>query len=117
MSALKWYDADPQDDARNSHFTGLGEQQRKSAIGFMGCRSHSGPAAPPFTPTARGGAVPSRRKQMAEPKHIDIVRRAYEIWQQFGEPEGRDEEFYLKAKEELSAGLSNGADTREDRPD
>jgi hypothetical protein len=54
---------------------------------------------------------------MAEPKHIDIVRRAYEIWQQFGEPEGRDEEFYLKAKEKLSAGLSNGADTREDRPD
>ena len=38
---------------------------------------------------------------MAEPKHIDIVRRAYQLWQQAGEPKGRDEEFYLKAQEEL----------------
>ncbi len=32
---------------------------------------------------------------MAEPKHIDIVRRAYELWQKAGEPDGKDEEFYL----------------------
>ena len=39
---------------------------------------------------------------MAELKHLDIVRRAYELWQKAGEPEGRDEEFYLKAEQELA---------------
>jgi hypothetical protein len=38
---------------------------------------------------------------MAEPTHIDIVRRAYQLWQQAGEPEGRDQEFYLLAEQEL----------------
>lgn len=38
---------------------------------------------------------------MAEPKHIDIVRRAYELWRKAGEPEGKDEEFYLLAQQEL----------------
>lgn len=49
---------------------------------------------------------------MAEPKHIEIVRRAYELWHQSGQPEGRD---YLQARDELSAAPSNGADTSEDR--
>ena len=40
---------------------------------------------------------------MAEPKHIDIVRRAYELWQKAGEPKGRDEEFYLQAEQELAS--------------
>jgi hypothetical protein len=52
---------------------------------------------------------------MAEPKHIEIVRRAYQLWQQSGEPEGRDEEFYLQAKQELSGQASNGVDMSEDR--
>jgi hypothetical protein len=38
---------------------------------------------------------------MVEPKHIDIVRRAYQLWQKAGQPENRDEEFYLQAQEEL----------------
>jgi hypothetical protein len=37
---------------------------------------------------------------MAEPTHIDIVRRAYQLWQQAGEPEGRDQEFYHLAEAE-----------------
>ena len=52
---------------------------------------------------------------MAQPKHIDIVRRAYALWQEAGEPDGKDEEFYLKAQDELSSKLSNGHDTYEDR--
>jgi len=32
---------------------------------------------------------------------MDIVRRAYELWQQAGEPEGKDEEFYHQAEKEL----------------
>ena len=38
---------------------------------------------------------------MAGPKHIDIVRRAYQLWQQAGEPQGKDEEFYHLAEQEL----------------
>jgi len=32
---------------------------------------------------------------MARPPGIEIVRRAYELWEQAGKPEGRDQEFYL----------------------
>jgi len=38
---------------------------------------------------------------MAEPTHMDIVRRTYELWQQAGEPEGKDQEFYRQAEQEL----------------
>jgi len=52
---------------------------------------------------------------MEKPTQIDIVRRAYELWQQSGQPEGRDQEFYLQAEKELSIRVSNGADRSEDR--
>jgi Protein of unknown function (DUF2934) len=42
---------------------------------------------------------------MGEPARIDIVRRAYELWQQAGEPQGRDEEFYHQAEKELQEAL------------
>jgi hypothetical protein len=38
---------------------------------------------------------------MPEPTPMEIVRRAYELWQQAGEPTGRDEEFYHQAEREL----------------
>jgi hypothetical protein len=38
---------------------------------------------------------------MTKPAEIDIVRRAYELWQGAGEPEGKDEEFYHQAEQEL----------------
>jgi Protein of unknown function (DUF2934) len=37
----------------------------------------------------------------SHPAGMDIVRRAYELWQQAGEPKGRDQEFYHKAEQEL----------------
>jgi hypothetical protein len=39
---------------------------------------------------------------MAKPLSIEVVRRAYELWQQAGEPKGRDEEFYLEAERQLT---------------
>ena len=38
---------------------------------------------------------------MENPKRMDVVRRAYELWEQAGRPEGRDQEFYLLAEQEL----------------
>jgi hypothetical protein len=59
-------------------------------------------SALPVRPPAPGGAVLSTGKQeMAQPAHIDIVRRAYELWEQAGKPEGKDQEFYHQAEQEL----------------
>jgi hypothetical protein len=38
---------------------------------------------------------------MEKPKQMEIVRRAYELWQQAGEPQGKDEEFYYLAEQQL----------------
>ncbi len=50
---------------------------------------------------------------MARPAGIDIVRRAYELWEQAGKPEGRDEEFYLQAERELQEALDKKAPDNE----
>jgi len=39
---------------------------------------------------------------VAKPRGIEIVRRAYELWEQAGKPEGRDQEFYHQAERELT---------------
>jgi hypothetical protein len=41
------------------------------------------------------------KQEMAQPTEMDIVRRAYELWEQAGKPEGRDQEFYHLAEQEL----------------
>jgi hypothetical protein len=38
---------------------------------------------------------------MARIPGIEIVRRAYKIWELSGKPEGRDQEFYYRAEREL----------------
>jgi len=43
-----------------------------------------------------------RRLPVAKPRGIEIVRRAYELWEQAGKPDGRDQEFYHQAERELT---------------
>jgi hypothetical protein len=38
---------------------------------------------------------------MRNPTGMQIVRRAYQLWEQAGKPEGRDEEFYHEAERQL----------------
>jgi Protein of unknown function (DUF2934) len=38
---------------------------------------------------------------MSEPTEKQILNRAYEIWEQNGRPEGREDEFFNRAKSEL----------------
>jgi DUF2934 family protein len=45
---------------------------------------------------------PCSEQNMSHPPRIDVVRRAYQLWQEAGEPEGRDDEFYLQAEQELA---------------
>jgi hypothetical protein len=40
---------------------------------------------------------------MRRPLEIDIIRKAYELWELSGKPEGRDQEFYLQALQDLQA--------------
>jgi hypothetical protein len=42
---------------------------------------------------------------MGTPKEMDVIRRAYQLWQQAGEPAGKDDEFYHQAKNELQQAL------------
>jgi hypothetical protein len=38
---------------------------------------------------------------MGEPTEQDIAARAYRLWEAAGEPEGKDEEFWRAAEQEL----------------
>jgi hypothetical protein len=42
-----------------------------------------------------------RKYTMRNPTGMQIVRRAYQLWEQAGKPEGRDEEFYHEAERQL----------------
>ena len=46
---------------------------------------------------------------MRRPPEIEIIRKAYELWEQSGKPDGRDQEFYLQALEELQTLPDNNA--------
>jgi len=36
-----------------------------------------------------------------EPSEKDVMNRAYEIWERHGRPEGREDEFWVLAQQEL----------------
>ena len=38
---------------------------------------------------------------MAQPTEKEIMKRAYELWEQNGKPEGREDEFWQLAEQEL----------------
>jgi hypothetical protein len=42
---------------------------------------------------------------MENPPREQIIHRAYELWEQAGKPDGRDDEFYRQAEKELKQGL------------
>jgi ribonuclease I len=46
---------------------------------------------------------------MTKPALMDVVRRAYELWEQAGKPEGRDQEFYFEAERQLQEALAKSA--------
>jgi hypothetical protein len=45
----------------------------------------------------------------------NIALRAYQLWEAAGRPQGRDEEFYFQAEEELRKLLDREPNTRETR--
>ena len=41
---------------------------------------------------------------------IEVVRRAYQIWEAAGKPDGKDQEFYFQAERELVEELDRSAE-------
>lgn len=58
-----------------------------------------GPA--PLASKRPTGSCPIGSIRMSEPTQEHIERRVYELWQQAGFPQGRDEEFRHQAEREL----------------
>jgi Protein of unknown function (DUF2934) len=56
---------------------------------------------PPSSQRADASEATVKEVEMQRPAEMDIVRRAYELWEQAGKPDGRDQEFYHQAKREL----------------
>lgn len=48
-----------------------------------------------------GVGVPGSRTNPVGQSHDEIARRAHEIWEQEGRPDGRSEEFWLRAETEF----------------
>jgi hypothetical protein len=51
----------------------------------------------------------SEDAKMTKPALMNVVRRAYELWEQAGKPEGRDQEFYFEAERQLQEALAKSA--------
>ena len=45
--------------------------------------------------------INDRASHDENPDRAQIIKRAYELWEQAGSPEGRAEEFYHQAEQEL----------------
>lgn len=43
----------------------------------------------------------TERAMMENPDRVQILKRAFELWEQAGMPQGRAEEFYHRAEQEL----------------
>ena len=75
--------------------------------GRLSGRSHLGGTLPFWSCPKDGSKVIN----VSDPQQMKITRRAYELWQQAGEPKDRDEEFYLQAERELKVASENAVAT------
>ena len=52
---------------------------------------------------------------MKTPTHQDVTQRAYHIWEEYGRPEGRETEIWLKAEQQLTAECCGSISDSEDQ--
>jgi hypothetical protein len=50
---------------------------------------------------------------MKRPLEMEIVHRAYGLWERAGKPDGKDQEFYHQAEQELQEALNKEAPDKE----
>ncbi len=46
-------------------------------------------------------SLPSATNSIVAPRHDEIAQRARELWAEAGQPEGRDDEFWLNAEHRM----------------
>jgi hypothetical protein len=63
--------------------------------------SMDGSDPPSYMPTRSGGPKRPKGEQAGSIDEEEIRRRAYFLWEQEGQPSGRDEEYWHRAKQEL----------------
>jgi hypothetical protein len=68
----------------------------------------NGPAVPPFVPPAQVGTGALGEFIMSQPTEEQIRKRAFELWEQAGKPEGREDEFWNQAQRELQGAEGRG---------
>jgi hypothetical protein len=56
---------------------------------------------------SRPFAAAAKKAPMTAPTKEQIIRRAYELWERAGKPDGSDEEFYHQAEKELNVGVTS----------
>lgn len=61
----------------------------------------------PFLPAAQGGTCALGELIMAHPTEEQIRKRAFELWEQAGKPEGREDEFWQRAQKDLQDAEEN----------
>jgi hypothetical protein len=54
---------------------------------------------------------------MKSPTEKQILNRAYQIWERHGRPEGREDEFWHQAEQELRAEEESGDSTKDTADD
>jgi hypothetical protein len=54
----------------------------------------------------------ARISPMTTPTREQIIHRAYQLWEQAGKPDGRDEEFYHQAEKESNAEVNTGEEEK-----
>ena len=59
-------------------------------------------------PSASRGRARQKDRFMESPTEKQILNRAYEIWERNGRPEGREDEFWHQAEQELRAEEERG---------
>jgi hypothetical protein len=68
-----------------------------------------GPAVLPFVPPVQSRTCALGDFVMAHPTEEQIRKRAFELWEQSGKPEGRQDEFWDQAQKELQGAEERGA--------
>ena len=85
------------------------EQSSSASLAFDTPQRAPGPDASRAGVPHFGGLMPDEKEKL-------ILARAYELWQQAGEPQGRDEEFYHEAQRELQ-GFEDRGEPAKGSPD
>src|SRR5262249_27338013 len=78
-------------------------QRRQTDTGGQTSLTPEATTVPACSATLSGAAQSAPSDSEAEPREQKIPRRAYELWEQDGRPDGRDDDYWHRAEREIAA--------------